>query len=577
MQVAAFVLPLLGALWQMRGTPLWRSDQAVLAALHSPSQLVGTLSSIFSQFFLHIPLGDQGFRLALPSAIFTALAGLATLHLCHYLFRRQGGASRLDPWLSLGASLSVSFSLPWLLEAGVAGSASVGGSLSLFLVYFILQNGLPRSVLGSGLIGLLLGALFTESPWCAGVCAAVAFIYWPEAKVLLGSKNHLAKVLTLLGTAASTVLILWLPALANSSIQSIQAWSEGVQGKPTVWLMWAPLDWISSIGFLWCGGALFALFFSLESKRPLAVLALVILADIVAPGNCVEGWTTSQQTDANRLSLHLLALGVVAPLGALGLRTLGETAQALRLFAARPLAAMVAVLAIAGCLASAEDSLRTLEQTSTGGTQAWTDEALYSLPERALVLTQSPAWGRRLLAAQAQGERPDILVVPLSNLTRAGALSSWLEREPALEILLRDLSLADVPSERAIARLVDARPLFVELDPTWDRRLLEHVIPTAPLARLSAHALGRSERLAALNSIAPVRRRIITSIEEGLTNDNATRTILNEGMQKLALTLKAVRDRAASSRLLELAPTTLGGESPPEAKSLAPLAALKTL
>src|SRR5690606_37091547 len=100
------------------------------------------------------------------------------------------------------------------------------------------------------------------------------------------------------------------------------------------------------------------------------------------------GWTDAIVVDSSRLDLHLTGLAVIGPLGALGLRTLGETAQALRLFAARPIAALLAVLAIAGCLASAEDSLRTLDQTGTRGPQIWTEEALDPLPEGTLVLTK---------------------------------------------------------------------------------------------------------------------------------------------------------------------------------------------
>jgi hypothetical protein len=203
---------------------------------------------------------------------------------------------------------------------------------------------------------------------------------------------------------------------------------------------------------LWTAGAFFALLFSLEDRRPLYALGLIVLSDWLLPGNGAFGWTTSGRVDASRSAIHLIALALVAPLGALGLRTLGESAQALRLFAARPLAAMVAVLAIAGCLASAEDSLRSLSQEGTSGTQAWTDEALGALPDDALVLVRSDTWGRRLLAAQSLGARPDVLVVPLSEVTRPDSLRHWLDQEPELETLLRDLSVSNSPSERALAR-----------------------------------------------------------------------------------------------------------------------------
>ena len=584
----AFALPFLGALWQMRGDPLWRSDAAVLAALEDHGQLSGTLSTLLSRGALLLPLGSHGFRLALPGALFAGLAGLATLQLCHYLFQKQGGFSRLDSWLAMGASLSVSFSLPWMCEAGVTGGAALGGGLGLLLTLIVLRDGLPRTLFGAAWLGVLFGGLATESLWCAAVVATGALIHFPESGTLRSAaayrhalsavrsqdrSGHIWKVLTLIGCAALTVAVLWLPTLTHSSLEMVQAWSAAAAKESDMWPLWSPLGWISTVGFLWCLGAVGAAIFSLQDRRPVYVLVLLIAADVLAPGNGASGWSESTQIDPNRLGLHLLALGALGPLGALGLRTLGETAQALKLFAARPLAAMVAVLAIAGCLASAEDTLRTLEQTNTSGTQAWTDEALQSLPQRSLVLTQSPAWGRRLLAAQAQGERPDVLIVPFDDITRSGAISDWLKREPALNLLMRDLSLSETPSERAIARLIDTRPVFLEVDPTWDRRLLEHVRPTVPLASLSSHALGRSERLAAIETLAAPQTRITEAYQRGLTPDAATADVLNNSFDSLKKTLKVVHDGTSAKRLDDLLPSDKAEEKP-LASPDAPLAAL---
>jgi hypothetical protein len=326
------------------------------------------------------------------------------------------------------------------------------------------------------------------------------------------------------------------------------------------------------VGFLWTGGAAIAMIFALTDRRPVLALAIWSLADLLAPGTNHHGWTEAVYVDSGRLALHLAGLGALGPLGALGLRTLGETAQALRLFAARPLAAMVAVLAVAGCLASAEDSIRTLAETETRGARAWTGEALDFLPDDALVLTQSPAWGARLLAAQAQGERPDVLVVPLGEVTRPETLRLWLETEPELELLLRDLSITDTPSERAITRLVDRRPVFLEANPTWDHRLLEHLLPTLPLAEFSSHAVGRSDRMTAMEGVAGPVARIHAATREGLVSDEATRSVLANGFAQTAEALKAI-DHKSMERLEELNPERPKEERDAEEKT-APLAAL---
>lgn len=572
---AAFAMPLIGCLSQIQGNPSWRSDTAVLAALESPIELSGTLSAILSRAALWLPLGSHGFRLALPGAIAAGIAGISVLFLAHFLFQKQGGHSRLDPWLALGASIGVTFSFPWISEATISGGGAMGAALGLWLIVATQNHGLPRTLVGAVFGGVALGALFSESLWCGFLVCVTALSVWPEFSALRQrSRENLwnrqtVRISLLTMSSLASVIALWFPTLMG---RSAQAWVSA-SSEVSHWPAHHILDWVSGIGFLWAGGAVVAVLFALTDRRPLYALVVAIFADFLLPGHNKLGWTESIASDQNRMALHLIALGGLTPLGALGLRTLGETAQALRLFAARPLAAMVAVLAIAGCLATAEDSLRTLDRTGTLATQSFTDEALQRLPDRALVITQSPAWGKRLLAAQAQGERPDVLVVPLSDLTRAQALSDWLKREPALELLLRDLAVNQTPSERSITRLVDERPVYLEATATWDRRLLEHVLPTLPLAAFSSPALGRSDRLAALESVVGPVSRIEKNIAEGLTPDAATAQILRVGINLTAVMLEEIHDTSAAGRLRELLPEEKANPVI-EAAQLSPLAKL---
>jgi hypothetical protein len=199
---------------------------------------------------------------------------------------------------------------------------------------------------------------------------------------------------------------------------------------------------------------------------------------------------------------------------------------------------------------------------------------LGALPDDALVLVRSDTWGRRLLAAQSLGARPDVLVVPLSEVTRPDTLRHWLDQEPELETLLRDLSVSNSPSERALARLVDRRALFVEPDPDWDRRLLEHVLPTAPLAQFSSHAVGRSDRLAALELVSAPRDRIVSGYQDGLTEEAATKELLLHGFDQIRAVLDAVKDGPSSRALESLRPDAAPDTAQDEAVKLAPLAAL---
>jgi hypothetical protein len=237
------------------------------------------------------------------------------------------------------------------------------------------------------------------------------------------------------------------------------------------------------------------------------------------------------------------------------------------LWGAQQLSALLSIVAVAGGLAASEDALLTLSQTEAKGAQAWTEAAFFALPPRALVITHSHDRGRRLRAAQLVGARPDVLVVPLSELSQARNVASWMKREPALQLLLIDLSLGGSPSERALATLVDTRPVYVEPKPDWDPRLLEHLEPAVPLSRLSPHALGRSERLAALDQAPPIIDQLVLRSRTGIHGDDATLALLEQDLEQLATTLKVV-DHVAEERVRDLSPFVAPGEKP----ELAPVA-----
>ena len=71
--------------------------------------------------------------------------------------------------------------------------------------------------------------------------------------------------------------------------------------------------------------------------------------------------------------------------------------------------------------------------------------------------------------------------------------------EPGVAPLLRDVATAGRISEFSLTTLAEARPLFVELDPAGDRRLLDHLRPTPLWRGVATHTLGRSDRGIALS------------------------------------------------------------------------------
>jgi hypothetical protein len=179
----------------------------------------------------------------------------------------------------------------------------------------------------------------------------------------------------------------------------------------------------------------------------------------------------------------------------------------------------------------------------------YTERLLRDLPPRALVLGRQKAVIERLLAAQALGERHDVLIVPEPALGHSRFVRDFLALEPAMEKLVLDLNLAGTPSEYALYQLTDKRPVFVEINPAWDVRLLSHLAPRLGLAEYSPHALSNSERRAFLEHEEPRIAELLQAIRSGLDTDITTAELSEKHLAALAAALGRVGDRASAERL----------------------------
>jgi hypothetical protein len=194
-----------------------------------------------------------------------------------------------------------------------------------------------------------------------------------------------------------------------------------------------------------------------------------------------------------------------------------------------------------------------VEQTPALGAELLTEEAYGKLPTGSVTLVQSPALVFRLLAARVlQGHRADIVLVPVSLLSRGSFTQELLRSEPELSALLRQLAVHGFADEYALCRLADARPLFLELDAHWDGRLLQHLRPDAMWLGFSPHALGAPDRLSGVERSRDALRRILTPLQAPGSMDDATRKVLAELTRQQALTLAALGDREAATRLLRI-------------------------
>jgi hypothetical protein len=315
--------------------------------------------------------------------------------------------------------------------------------------------------------------------------------------------------------------------------------------------------WLEGLGLFALAAAIVGAASALLQRKLRAALAppAVLLAfDLSMPSSAPEGLSAS-----GRVAPHLLALAVLVVIAALGVHALVSWLSRLQFPGARSSAALLVAFALAASWAGAEDSMRLVGSRNPRAAEVWTDEAFAALPPRSLVVVRSEPLAFRLWAARAIGGRSDVLVVPLPLLGRGTLAADLLELEPQLALLIRELSISGLPSEQALTELSDARPLFIDVDPTWDRRLLEHLLPGPFFSRFAPHALGRSDRKLALEASLVTFERVLARADGGLTPDVATRSVLLRGAEQELALLEALGDRAEAqllrARLEQLAPS----------------------
>jgi hypothetical protein len=311
-----------------------------------------------------------------------------------------------------------------------------------------------------------------------------------------------------------------------------------------------PVDFVRDVGLLATFGMVVAAALGKRERWLWLPTGIVVLFDTLIPTSLGDTSLGSVEGCPARAALHLLTLASVAPLGAVGLRRLLDLGLGLGVLRAGQGAALLTVLALAVSTAGLEDAHRYLSQTDVSGARAWTSAALDDLPPGALVLARTEPVGRRLRAAQMQGERPDVLVLRLDRLARPRTLAHALAAEPALEPLIVDLSLGQPPSERALSVLVDKRAVYVEPGPGWEPRLLRHVEPALPLAAFSPYPLAPSDRLANVEQRRTRIERVLEATERGVRPDRATQAVLATGAQLVLAMLAEVGDERTGEALI---------------------------
>lgn len=508
----ACALPFVAALIRSAPGSQWRDDVAMLrGAGLLVGQLQGAPTALLTACALQLPGGPAHFRGAVVSALAAGLAGALVVSLVRKITAAGGAPPLVQLSLALLASLTFTLSPTLQAEATVAGGSTVAVALGLGVLSLALAEPTRDRRVAQGLV---FGVLALDSPPAAAVIA-------------LAVAAH--AVLTRRGRALRSAGPAMLPLLGGLSVP-LALVSVGLLLRPLAPSLWvdvgrglsfgglSPIDvellrvralssWLTDVGVfpVLTGTVGAALVLLRPSLRPLGVpLLLVVLPDLLVPAD-----RTSVLSVDPLAPLRSLSVASFAILGAVALQTALQLLDRSRLPFARAVSVLLLAFSAAILAIASEEATLRVDRSAARSVEVFTDEALERLPPRAVVLVRTDATAFRLWAARlVRGQRPDVTVVPLPLLTRGSVAQRALAEEPACAPLLRDLSARGTPSEYALSTLADARPLFVELDPTWDRALSSHTTPDRLWLRFASQPLGPSDRKATQQAQDLARTRV---------------------------------------------------------------------
>lgn len=546
----ALGLPLFVTLARVTPSSQWRDDLPIVRTLgFTPVGGEGVLSTLLVQLATLVPIGGRLLRATWPSAVACAVAALLIYRLTLALLAKNSPTPRLSPLLALLAAWGSTLCTSWQLEAVSIGGATVAAVLVLWSIE-------QRPVRGEGFATewLALGALLSLAGLenrmsllamlCVLATGLVVHRALPTGRKLLG-----------LGIGAAVVAALGLMPLVLRPLTG-HAWVELGYGlfsadlgahsgiRTPTWHAW-----LEELGPVFLAAALFgACWLSTRQctrRASLPLLALLLL-DWVLPT------LKSPHVAADpRSVLRLLSVAVLFVLVAVALQTVVLALRYAHWSFARPMRAAILTFSFAVVLVIMEESAHATRLSSSEAAEAWTDEALGSLPPNSMVLVRSEAAAWRLWAARvSRGQRTDVVLAPIPLLDHGSLAARSIQLEPSLDALVRELRISGKPNEYALSTLADARPLFVEFDPAWDQRLLEYLLPHPFWMRFAPHAVGRSDRQAAFKRGRDAFDRVLESSLRPTEPDPVTLSVLAERAREQAVMLGALGDEKSAEKLL---------------------------
>jgi hypothetical protein len=533
-------------------TPQWRADQAVVRDLGlAATGFGGALSSVLTQVLGLVPLGPLSFRASLGAALALSLGAYLLLRVTRQLLALTVTPRTLvSPSVrSLVAAISaaaVALSPTWQQEGTVAGGASVAVTLMLLGVTLLVALGSPgHGVLtvagrrGWILLGLVAGVTTAENvaAGMALLCVIGTALCAARRRVppRLKAATLLAFTLALLVLGAPPVIRAAAPygwaAVAN--VVAATDWSAlAMQGSRVD----ALAVFAREIGYVTLALAVAGAGIGLWRRPSRALVAALVL---LVPLHLVYPLAAAGALAAEPLvAVRMAALGALGICSAVGVTELLGFLLGLQLPLARPAAVLTVVFHATVVAVAVEEGAFVSDRSEHVAAEVWTDEALGALPARAALLVRSPTIAWRLWAARLlRGERPDVLIVPQGLVGEIPAVVHLLGTEPSSEPLLRDLAMGATPSEFALSAVADARPLYVELDPAWDRQVTSHLSVEGLWLRYAPQPLGPPDRERPRQPMLEPSAALAVAIAQGRVRDDATARVVSRTLKEQAATL----------------------------------------
>jgi len=540
------VIPLLVTAFRASASPVWRDDLPIVRALGLlPAGTEGRVTTVFVQLLSLLPLGGRWLRASWVGALSLALCSYLIYVLGRRVLERALETPRLTPALALAGALTATLAQSFQLEGTVAGGAPLATALVLAGLLLGFETVQRKDARLSFALGGLVGLTLSEAHAAALVLLFALLVQGathrvlPRVRALLGFSGG---IVCFWGFALLPMLVRPLTTHAGLDFgHGLDASSLALVDASGVRIT-ALSAWLSDVGVISFGLAIAGLIVGTmrrSTRASMMPLIALVLGDLAIPVSRVAVLTP----DAFG-SLRLLSIATLAVCAALAVQASAVALTRARIPFAQPASVLLVVFDFTLVFAGAEDSAFAADRRSETAAEVWTDRALASVPPDGLLLLRSEAVAWRLLAARiVRGQRPDLVVVPMPLLERGNVRARLLHTEPALAPLIREVALSGRPSEYALSSLADARPLFVEFDPSFDRAQLEHLVPQAFFMRFAPQPLGRSDRVAGLQQGSSDFRSVLAETERDGQRDAATRSVLLAETRGQALVAAALNDR----------------------------------